>query len=59
MKTDSDILHSDDLPDMDDDALLTRTTDDVLAVLGFDPLDFASDAELASAVESCGGQLKT
>ena len=34
------ILSSDDLPYTDDDVLLPRTPDDVLAVLGFDPLEF-------------------
>ena len=54
MKTPDDILASNDLRDMDDDVLLARTPDDIVAVLGFDPLDFASDEELASAVEPCG-----
>jgi hypothetical protein len=34
------ILESDSLPDNDDDVLLPRTPDDVVAVLGFDPLEF-------------------
>lgn len=44
------LLDSDTLPDPDD-TLLKRTPDDVVAVLGFDPLDFASNAELKDAVD--------
>jgi hypothetical protein len=50
MKTKPNILHNDDLRDMDDDVLLARTPDDVVAVLGFDPLDDVPDEEITNAV---------
>lgn len=34
------LLESNSLPYSDDDILLPRTPDDVVAVLGFDPLEF-------------------
>ena len=36
--------------DMDDDVLLPRTPDDIVAILGFDPLDDVTDEVITNVV---------
>ena len=44
------LLDSDTLPDPDD-TLLKRTPDDVVALLGFDPLDDVTDEDAKDAID--------